>query len=80
MNSQMGHIGLQFLTQKNPFIFYAMPLTMALEPHFSKKNQFGKIVLVSANSTTELRLSIILREYSAIIYALSEYEFLIQGS
>ena len=40
--------------------------------------------LVSANSrlfsTTELRLSTILRECSAKIYALSEYEFFIQGS
>ena len=40
--------------------------------------------LVSANShlisTTELRLSTILRECLAIIYALSENEFLIQGS
>ena len=40
--------------------------------------------LVSANSrlfsTTELRLSTILRECSAIIYELSEYEFLIQSS
>ena len=31
-------------------------------------------------STTELRLSNIVRECSAIIYALSEYEFLTQGS
>ena len=49
-----------------------------------QKNLLGKMELVSANSrlfsTTELRLSIILRECSAIIYALSEYEFLIQGS
>ena len=40
--------------------------------------------LVSAKSrlfsTAELRLSTILRECSAIIYALSEFEFLIQGS
>ena len=40
--------------------------------------------LVLANSrlfsTTELRISTILRESSAILYALSEYEFLIQGS
>ena len=40
--------------------------------------------LVSVNSrffsTTERRLSIILHECSAITYALSEYEFLIQGS
>ena len=40
--------------------------------------------LVSAHSrlfsTTELRLSTILSECSAIIYALSEHEFLIQGS
>ena len=39
---------------------------------------------MSANSrlfsTTELRLSTFLRECSVIIYALSEYEFLIQGS
>ena len=49
-----------------------------------QKNQFGRMELVSANSrlfsTTELRLSTILRECSAIIYALSEFEFLIQGS
>ena len=40
--------------------------------------------LVSANSrlfsTTELRLSTILRECSAILNAVSEYDFLIQGS
>ena len=39
--------------------------------------------VVSANSrlfsTTEIRLSTIHRECSAIIYALSEYEFLIRG-
>ena len=49
-----------------------------------QKKQFGKIDLVSANSrlfsTTVLRLSDILCECSAIIYALSDYEFLIQGS
>ena len=80
----MGRFGSRFLKQKNLFIFYAMPLTMAVELHFSKKNQFGKMELLSANSclfsTTELRLSIHLRECSAIIYALLEYEFLIQGS
>ena len=57
---------------------------MAWELHFSKKNQFGKVELVSANSrrfsTTELRLSTILCECSTIVYALAEYEFLIQGS
>ena len=51
-----------------------MPLTMALEQHSSKKNQIRKLELVSANSRlfspTELRLSTILRECSAIIYAL----------
>ena len=61
-----------------------MPLTRALELHSSKKNQFGKMELVSANSclfsTTDLRLSTIVRECSAILYALSEYEFFIQGS
>ena len=49
-----------------------------------QKNQFGKMELVSAKSrifsTTELRLSTILRECSATIFALSEYEFLIQRS
>ena len=74
----------QFLIQKNPSIVSAMPLTLALEQHHSKKNQFGKTEVVSANSrlfsTTELSLSTILRECSAIIYALSEYEFHFQGS
>ena len=49
-----------------------------------QKNRFGKMELVLANSrlfsTTELRLSTNLRKCTAIIYALSEYEFLIQGS
>ena len=58
---------------------------MALELHFSKKKTiFGKMELVPANfrlfPTTELRLSTIHCECSTIIYALSEYEFLIQGS
>ena len=75
-NLRREHSALQFLIQKNPSIFCAMPLTMALEQH-SSKNQFGKMELVSANSrlfsTTELRLSTILHECSAILYALSEY-------
>ena len=49
-----------------------------------QKTQFGKMEIVSTNSrlfsTTELRLSTILRECSAIKYALSEYEFLFQAS
>ena len=61
-----------------------MPLTMALGLHYSKKNKFRKMQLVTANfrliSTTELRLSTILFECLAIIYAPSDYEFLIQGS
>ena len=55
---------------------------MALELHYCKKNHFVKVELVSADSrlfsSTELWLSTILRECSAITYALSEY--LIQGS
>ena len=47
-----------------------------------QKFKFGKMEIVSANSrlfsTTELRLSTILPDCSAIIYALSGYEFLIQ--
>ena len=61
-----------------------MPLTMALELHFFKKNQIRKMKLVSANSRLfsiiELRLSIILRECSAKIYALLEYDYLIEWS
>ena len=57
---------------------------MTLELHYSKKINLEKMELVSSNSrvfpTTELRLSTILRECSAIIYERSEYEFLIQGS
>ena len=49
-----------------------------------QKNQFENSELASASfrlfSTTELRLSTILCERSAIIYELSEYEFLIQES
>ena len=49
-----------------------------------QKNQFGKMELVLANSrlfsATEFRLSTILRECSAIIYAISEYEFYMLGS
>ena len=82
-NLRMVHSLSQFLIQKDTFIFYAMPQTMALKLHYSKK-QFGKMELVSANSrlfsTRELRLSIILCECSATIYALSDYRFLIKGS
>ena len=57
---------------------------MALELHFSTKNQFEKMEIVSANSrlfsTKKLRFPTILRESSTIICALSEYDFLIQGS
>ena len=49
-----------------------------------RKNRYGKMELNSANSclfsTTELRLSTILRNCSAVVYELSEYELLIQGS
>ena len=73
-NIQTEHSASQFLIQKNLSIFYAMPLTMALELHFSIKINLEKIL---ANSrlflNTELRFSTMLRECSAIIYALSEY-------
>ena len=77
----MEHSALQSLTQKNHFISFAMPQIMALELQFSET---WNMELVSANqrlfSTTEHRLSTILRECSAKIYALSEYEVFIQGS
>ena len=48
------------------------------------KNQYRKMKLISWKtrlfSFTELQLSTIFREFSATIYALSQYEFLIQGS
>ena len=79
-----GTLRLASPNSEKPSIFSAMPLTMAVEQHSSKKINLEKMELVSANSrlfsTTELRLSTILRECSAIIYAISEYEFLIQGS
>ena len=83
-NSRTEHSASQSPIEKNASIFCAMPLTTALEKHSSssKKNQFGKMELVSANSrlfsSTELRLSTTHRECSAIIYARSKYEFLIQ--
>ena len=56
-----------------------MPETMAMEPKSIWKNK-----LVFANSclfsTTEFRLSTILRECSAIIYALLRYQCLFHGS
>ena len=83
-NLQTEHSALQFQIQKSLFISYVMLLTTTLELHSSKKNQFGKMELVLTNSRfclpTELKLSTILCESSAIIYALSKYEFLIQGS
>ena len=58
-----------------------MPLTMALALNFSKKislNKCNKYQQTRLFSTTKLRLSTILR--SAIIYALAEKKFFIQGS
>ena len=78
-----GTSASRFQIQKNPIIFFVTLLIMVLELNFYKKNQFVKMELVLANSrlfsTTELRLSTILRECSANTYALSEYEFFIQG-
>ena len=38
----MEHSALQSLTQKNPFMSFAMPLTTALELHSSKKIDLEK--------------------------------------
>ena len=58
-----------------------MPLTLLLALPFIKKINYGIWNTVSRFfSTTELRLFTVLRESLAIIYALSEYESLIQGS
>ena len=61
-----------------------MPQTTALELHSSKKTNWGKWIWCQQTLVyflpSELRLSTILRECSAINYALSEYQFLIQGS
>ena len=52
--------------------------------HIPQSKYLCQMELVSANSrlfsTTELRLSTILRDFSPIIYALSEYEILTQGT
>ena len=72
-----GTVRLAILNSEKSFYILCDASNYALELHFPKKNQFGKMELVSANSrsfsTTELRLPTILRQCSAIISALSEY-------
>ena len=80
----MAHYAYQFLIHINLFSFLYDASNYGIGLHFSKKKQFRTMELVSANSrlfsTTELILSTNLSESSAIIYAFSEYEFLIEGS
>ena len=79
-----GTLRLAIPNSEKPFYILCDASNYGFGAALLQKNQFGKMELVSANSrlfsTTELRLSTILRECSAIIYAISEYEFLIQGS
>ena len=79
-----GTLRLANPNSEKPFYILCDASNYGIGAALLQKNQFGKLELVLANSrlisTTELRLSTILRECSAIIYALSEYEFLIQGS
>ena len=79
----MEHSVSQFQTKNSFFILFDAS-NYGTGAVLLQKSQFGEMELVSANSrlfsTTELRLSTIFRECFAIIYALSEYEFLIQGS
>ena len=79
-----GTLHLAIPNSEKPFYILCDATNYGIGAALLQKNQFGKIELVSANSrlffTTETRLSTILREGSAIIYALSEYNFLIQGS
>ena len=76
----MVHNVLLFLDQKNPFKNFAKPLTMVSAVHSCKKKSIWENgTRFRMFSTTELRFFTKL-ERSAIIYALLEYEFLIQGS
>ena len=79
-----GTLRLAIANSEKPFYIHCDASNYGIGAALLQKNQFGKMELVSANSrlfsTTELRLSTILRECSAIIYALSEHEFLIHGS
>ena len=79
-----GTLRLAIPNSDKPFYFRGDASNYGIGAALLQKNQFGKMESVSANSrlfsTTEFRLSTILRECSAIIYALFEYEFLIQGS
>ena len=79
-----GTLHLAIPNSEKPFYILCDASNYGIGAALLQKDQFGKKELVSANSrlfsTTELRLSTILRERSAIKYALSEYEFFIQGS
>ena len=78
-----GTLRLAIPNSEKPFYILCDASNYGIGAALLQKNQLGKMELVSANSrllsTTELRLSTILRECSAIIYALSEYESPIQG-
>ena len=79
-----GTFRLAIPNSEKPFYILCDASNYGIRAALLQKNQFGKMALVSAISrllsTTEFRLSTILHECSAIIYALSEYEFLNQGS
>ena len=79
-----GTLRLAIPNSDKPFYILCDASNYGIGAALLQKKQFGKMESVSANSrlfsTTELRLSTILRECSAIIYALSDYEFLIQSS
>ena len=64
---------LAILILENPFHILCNASNYGIGAALLQKNQFGKMELVSAEShlfsTTELRLSTILRDCSAIIYA-----------
>ena len=79
-----GTLRFATLNSEKPFYILCNASNYGIGAALLQKNQFGKMELFSANSrlfsTTEIRLSTIFRECSAIICSLSEYEFLIQGS
>ena len=77
----------QFQIQTNHSMQCAMLQILASAQHYYNhivEQTTNKLNLISANSRlsiqAELRLSTLMRECTAIIYTLTEYEFLILGS
>ena len=75
---------LQPPTNKKKIQEFLNKIQLCLRPFYNILSGTNKMNLISANSRlftqAELRLSNLMRECAAIIYTLTEYEFLILGS